>query len=196
MEVFSNAGYTVPEVRLIDYNACLPKLVEEDSKSSGSSGSSGSNGSGGGEKKRDRKGQGKKKISNEELSIQGRIKKAVRKYCDELNCTNPNIEKAAFMYAQELRINGVESVDAGSSILLDCVVIAEKFFDTLDRDLNELEEDEDGDYPSFKNWNVEAYRMNEGSIFMTMDYCLYLKGEYVDTEGSKKSGGKKKKAKT
>jgi serine/threonine protein kinase len=184
-EVFVKAGYEVPKVRLIDFDACLPKSVEEDDNSENdSTGVSG-------EKKRNRKGGKGNKVSGDELSKQSRIKKAIRKYCDELSVTNPKIEKAAFMYAQELRRCGISSVDAGSSTLLDCVVLAEKFFDTETRELEELEDDEDEQFPSFANWNVESYKDNESAILMVMDYCLYLRGEYAETDNNK--GCKKKK---
>ena len=195
LEVFSKAGFAVPDIRTIDYNLCLPEAEDdeghEENSGSSSSGSSGGSGGSGGERKRDRKGNGKPKLSSIELSKQSRIKKAIRKYCDELNVTNANIEKAAFMYAMD--VSKIVDVDVGSSILLDCVVIAEKFFDTVERDLNDLEEDEEDEFPSFQNWNVEAYRENEGTIFMVMDYCLYLRGRYIEDDGSGKGGKKKKK---
>ena len=61
----------------------------------------------------------------------------------------------------------------------------------IERELEELEDDEDEQFPSFANWNVESYKDNESAILMVMDYCLYLRGEYAETDNNK--GCKKKK---
>ena len=119
--------------------------------------------------------------------------KAIRTYTNELGCKNPNIERAALLYANELRQAGYDAVDVGSAVLLDCVILAEKFFDGELRDFDELEEDDGEDFPSFKAWDLEAYKENESAVFQTMDYCLYLRSECVAESGA--MGGKKKKVK-
>jgi len=200
--VFSSSDdYPVPPVRLINFADCLLKSKEnaenhQDSTSSSSSSSSSSsnnnNNNNGGEKKRDRKGNGKNG-KNDELTRQKRMIKAIRTYTNELGCKNPNIERAALLYANELRQAGYDAVDVGSAVLLDCVILAEKFFDGELRDFDELEEDDGEDFPSFKAWDLEAYKENESAVFQTMDYCLYLRSECVAESGA--MGGKKKKVK-
>ena len=203
VECFTKAGFVVPEIKLIDFTTCLPgpkddtennKNVTVDingssSSSSSSNSSNNSNSGAGGEKKRNRG----KNSDNAELTRTTRMKKAIHKYCSELGCIeNPNIEKAALLYANEIRRTGYCDVDVGSSIVLDCVVIAEKFFEPEGRDLEELEEDGGEEYPSFAAWELETYKENEHTIFAIMDYCLYLRGGNEDVG----NGGRKKKARS
>ena len=195
LPMFKKAGYEVPPVSLIDFATCLPDHFEVANNSEKKENAAPSAGAGAGadagEKKKNKKGGSSGGgMSTEELTRLSRMKKAISGYCRELNCVNPKIEQAALLYATELRHAGCTDVDVGSSVLLDCCVLAEKFFDTQERDLDDLDDDDGEETPSFKNWTIETYKKNERLIFMTMDYCLYLRN---GDDGNGKSGGRKKK---
>jgi hypothetical protein len=53
--------------------------------------------------------------------------------------------------------------------LMDCVVLAHKFFERHLTDLTELSVE----YSMFENWDLDEYIDNEGTLFMMMDFCLY-----------------------
>jgi hypothetical protein len=57
-----------------------------------------------------------------------------------------------------------------SQSLLDCVVLAHRFWETEVYNLKELDAAEKG---AFGSWSLEEYIDNEATLFMIMDYCLY-----------------------
>ena len=101
--------------------------------------------------------------------------KTIRMLCNELGCEHPMTPYAAFVYSQQMFLQIDDTLDdiSHSQTLLDCVVLASKFFETEVRDLQELEEE---GTRSFADWSLEEYYDNEGTLWMLMDHCLYPRG--------------------
>ena len=57
-----------------------------------------------------------------------------------------------------------------SAALLDCVVLAFRFWEREVLDLECLEEHDTG---LFAQWNLAEYVDNETTLFLLLDYCLY-----------------------
>ncbi|KAK1745018.1 serine/threonine-protein kinase [Skeletonema marinoi] len=55
--------------------------------------------------------------------------------------------------------------------LLDCIIIANKFYEQELIDIDNLAEE----YPSFQDFDVDTFRDNEVALCSLMDYCLYLR---------------------
>jgi serine/threonine protein kinase len=84
---------------------------------------------------------------------------------------NPFTVSAAFEYAQMmLQLDDELDNLSESNTLLDCIILAFRFFEVEVLDLNELDKWQDG---PFGNWTLQQYIDNESTIFMLMDYCLY-----------------------
>ena len=82
---------------------------------------------------------------------------------------NPMTAQAALTYSiQASQLDDVDDIE-NSQMLLDCIVLAHKFFERHRYDLNELE-NEGG---KFDGWDLEQYVDNECTIFMLMDFSLY-----------------------
>ena len=83
---------------------------------------------------------------------------------------------AALVYSQQMYLQIDDLLDdlTESQTLLDCVVLASKFFETELIDIQELE-----GTGSFKDWSLEEFYDNEGTIWMLMDHCLYPRGAMV-----------------
>ena len=88
-----------------------------------------------------------------------------------MNWVNPLTSQAALFYS--IQMSQLEDVDdlTESQSLLDCIVLAHKFFEKDLFDLCDLENGEGS--PHFHSWTVERYIDNESTIFMMMDFCLY-----------------------
>ena len=89
--------------------------------------------------------------------------------------TNPITAQAALTYSiQMTELCDVDDPDE-TQALLDCVVLAHKFFE---RDLHDLTELQDTGGKMFENWDLDEYVDNESTIFMMMDFCLYPRRFY------------------
>mmetsp|Transcript_6151 Transcript_6151/g.7969 ORF Transcript_6151/g.7969 Transcript_6151/m.7969 type:complete len:296 (+) Transcript_6151:3-890(+) len=64
-----------------------------------------------------------------------------------------------------------------SQALLDCVVLAHRFFEVDAIDLNELEQENEEDAKTkkgvFGGWSLSEYIDFESTLFMLLDFCLY-----------------------
>ena len=96
----------------------------------------------------------------------------VEKLCDELGgAENPMTVPAILDYAAQMEQLDDELDDLNkSTALLDCVVLAFRFWEREPLDLEGLEEHQHG---SFATWNREEYIDNENTMFLMLDYCLY-----------------------
>ena len=114
--------------------------------------------------------QSKKKTNKVDPKLAKRFQ-TIQNICTSMEWTHPLTAQAALCYSIQMsqledEIDNLKE----SQALLDCCVLAHKFFEPHLTDLNELEEQDTG---SFKNWDIETYVDNEGTIFMMMDFCLY-----------------------
>lgn len=98
--------------------------------------------------------------------------KFIKKVCDWMEWDNPLTAKAAMVYATQMNeITGnVDDMDA-SNTMLDCLVLAHKFFEcnlSGTSDLDDL-------YEKFGQscFDADEYLGNENTIFSMMDFCLY-----------------------
>jgi serine/threonine protein kinase len=116
------------------------------------------------------KGGGKNKKNKVDPVLAKRFQ-TIQKVCDSMEWTHPLTAQAALSYS--IQMSQLEDVDdiKESQALLDCCVLAHKFFEKDLVDLTELEEETTSGF--FKDWETEQYADNEGTIFMMMDFCLY-----------------------
>jgi hypothetical protein len=100
-----------------------------------------------------------------------RRKKKIKQLCYELEAKHSMTLQAAFCYCQRMLELDDELDDLSSSqTMLDCVLLAHKFFEVEMLDLMELNENYS---KSFSDWDLDQYRDNESTILMLLDYCLY-----------------------
>ena len=110
----------------------------------------------------------KKKIS----SVLSKRSKFIRKVCDWMEWDNPLTAEAAMVYSTQMNeiIGNVDDLNE-SHALLDCLVLAHKFFEEHlcgTSDLNAMyEKFGQGDF------NAEEYGGNENALFSVMNFCLY-----------------------
>ena len=55
------------------------------------------------------------------------------------------------------------------------MVIANHFYEEQMINLEDLVEDNGEDFPSFVDFDLETYKDNQSALFMSMDYCLYIR---------------------
>ena len=144
---FANLGLVEPPVRLVNVNLSLPYDHDEELAN----------------QENLRNGPKRKSVKRRQL---------VEKLCNELGgAENPMTVHAALDYAAQMEQLDDELDDLSkSSALLDCVVLAFRFFEREPLDIEGLEEHGRG---SFANWNLEEYIDNENTMFLMLDYCLY-----------------------
>jgi serine/threonine protein kinase len=99
--------------------------------------------------------------------------KMIRKIAHDLESENPLTVQAALCYSIQLSQldDGIDDLDESQG-LIDCVVLAHKFFE---RELWDLKSIEDLDSGVFRkvSWSLQEYVDNEATIWMLMDFCLY-----------------------
>jgi serine/threonine protein kinase len=170
-EVFRKFGFTTHEktFRILNVNEALPFDSEEDDEESGENDPAGSNSKN--QKNNDK--QGKKRVDKTLLKRYQNIQKV----CSSMKWNNPMTAQAALTYS--IQMSQLDEVDdmKEPQALLDCVVLAHKFFEKDVCYLQELEVGEGG--PMFKNWSFEQYIDNEGTLLMMLDFCLYPR-EWMD----------------
>jgi serine/threonine protein kinase len=111
--------------------------------------------------------------------------KKIQKICEWIGWEAPMTVQAAMIFSiQMAELVGNDVIDnlADCSTLLDCTVLAHKFFEQhlcCASDLERL-------YQHFSNgraeWDSDAYAENESTLFMMMDFCLYPR-RIVDYSG-------------
>lgn len=151
--LFQKYNMDVPRVRIITVSMALPFDGEENEENYNANNVV--------------KGNKKKKKNPVLLKRQ----KTIQRLCKELGCTHPMTKNAALAYSQQMyQLDDTLDDIKESQSLLDCVVLASKFFETELTDLSSLEEE---GTKSFSNWSLETYSDNEATIWMLMDHCLY-----------------------
>ena len=110
-----------------------------------------------------------KSSKHRKLSSRERL---VKKLCCEIGSSNPKTERAALMFAKRMEQldDELENISE-TQTLLDCIVIANKFYEQELIDVDSLAEE----YPSFQNFDLNSFRDNEFALCSLMDYCLYLR---------------------
>lgn len=93
----------------------------------------------------------------------------IQKICNSMEWTDPMTAQAALMYS--IQMSELDDVDdmENSQALLDCIVLAHKFFERHLSDLEALQ----GSGGRFEGWNVDEYTDNEGTLLMMLDFSLY-----------------------
>lgn len=163
LPIFEKFGLEIPPIRIIDINAVFSTDDDDEDEKIIENALKPINGN-------------KKKTSSKQKKLLSPRERLIKKLCNEIECNNPKTEAAVAVYAKEMEQLDDELEDiANTQTLLDCVVVASRFYEEELISLKELEEDDGELYPSFKNFDIETYRDNETAIFMIMDYCLYLR---------------------
>jgi len=153
--LFGKFGLTVPSVRIIDIAAALPFDDQEEDDT---------------ENVTSNVNKSKKKGSKRNRVLERRLQ-TIDCVCRELNAGNPMTRHAAAEYAQQLyQLDDTLDDLAASQSLLDCIVLAYRFWELEVVDLHAMDSADKG---SFAKWSLEEYVDNEATIFMIMDYCLY-----------------------
>jgi serine/threonine protein kinase len=120
----------------------------------------------------------KKKMTNSKVDSK-LVKrwKIIEKICSWMEWDNPLTAHAAMTYSRQMEelvddedTNGIENLEE-SQILLDCVVLAHKFFERHLSARYSVEEL----YQHFAKveFDPDEYYNNESTILMMMDFCLY-----------------------
>eukprot|EP00934_Nitzschia_sp_Nitz4_P008738 Nitzschia sp. Nitz4//scaffold8_size234185//116680//118044//NITZ4_001265-RA/size234185-processed-gene-0.116-mRNA-1//1//CDS//3329559830//8728//frame0 len=106
----------------------------------------------------------KKKV---DPAILNRFRK-IQTVCKSMEWENPLTAQAALMYTVQMcELCDVDDPDDPQA-LLDCVVLAHKFFERELVDLSSLNES----HRCFEGWDMDSYVDNEGTLFMMLDFCL------------------------
>jgi len=160
LPIFEKFGLEVPPIRTIDINVAFVTDDDEDEDDADEKVNQNALKTINGNKK-------KSSLKQQKLSPRERL---IKKLCNEIGCSNPKTEVAAAMYAKQMEKLDDEMEDiANTQTLLDCVVVASRFYEEELIDLEEL------DSGSFKDFDIDTFRDNEGAILSIMDYCLYIR---------------------
>jgi serine/threonine protein kinase len=94
----------------------------------------------------------------------------IRRVSTAMGWNHPVTAQAALCYSIQMsELCDVDDLNESPQALLDCVVLAHKFFERDFTDLKEL--------PSlhslFAKWDLDEYVDSESTLFMMMDFCLY-----------------------
>jgi serine/threonine protein kinase len=160
--VFSKFGFPYPSVTVIDLDTALPLST---CNSLGKYCSS--------ENKEPNTQHANKSSKSNPKSRHMRRETVIQGLCSELDLDHPMTVKAALCFAQELYQldDTIDDLDQSQG-LLDCVVLASRFFEIDLLDLNEVS----GCSQSFADWDLATYLDTESTIWMLMDYCLLPRG--------------------
>ena len=156
LPIFEKFGFKIPPIRVVDVNTAIPAEYQEND-----------------ENLNDNSASKNTKSKQQKLSPRERL---INKLCAELGCKNPKTEAAAAKYAKAMEEIDDEMDDiANTQTLLDCVVVASRFYEEELLSLEELSEDGGECYKSFKDFDIESYQDNEMALLMQMDYSLYTR---------------------
>lgn len=157
LPIFEKFGLEVPPVRTIDINVAFVTDDDDEDDADEKVNQNALKTINGNKKK--------SSLKQQKLSPRERL---IKKLCNEIGCANPKTEVAAAIYAKQMEQLDDEMEDiANTQTLLDCVVVASRFYEEELVDLEGL------DSGSFKDFDIDTFRDNEGAIFSIMDYCLY-----------------------
>jgi serine/threonine protein kinase len=176
--VFAKFGLTAPSiVRRIDMATALPFKTEaegDDPLIENANSENQPNGKPRGADKAGPASTSKKKndpaVIHREKQLQKRYER-IGKICQSLHATNEITVDAAYEYSiqfEELEDN-MDDYEK-SAALLDCIVLAYRFWETSVLDLHDLNDTNRG---YFSQWSLSEYTDAESTLFMLMDYCLY-----------------------
>lgn len=105
-------------------------------------------------------------------SVLSKRSKFIHKVCDWMEWDDPLTAKAAILYSTQMNeiIGNVDDLNE-SNTMLDCLVLAHKFFERHLCGSSDL----DALYEKFGQGGFDAdeYQGNENTIFSMMDFCLY-----------------------
>lgn len=154
--LFKKFGLEVPPVSIVDIDAALPLTSSDDEDESN-------------ENVHPNMTSPLSKTQKAKNRMIQRREKTVRRLCADLGGNHPMTPLAALCYAQQL-LELDDTIDDlnESQGLLDCVVLASRFYEVEVLDLAELS-DAGG---HFSDWSLDEYVDNEATLFMLMDYCL------------------------
>ena len=98
--------------------------------------------------------------------------KIIDKVLHELESVHPLTRSAALDYSIQMEQldDEMDSISSSSQSLLDCCILAYRFWERDVLDFEDLQERTTG---IFQSWSYEEYMDNESTIFMMLDYCLY-----------------------
>ena len=169
MPIFSKFGFAVPDVKVVNISRAFEADLDEEScdRKSIANALRTINGAGTADNK-------SKKQKNPKLTPR---QKLINKLCSEIGCKNPRTRLAVEVYAKCAEETIDDELDdiTTSSTLLDCVIIANHFYEESMVNVEELVEDNGEDFPSFAGFDLETYKDNQSALFMSMDYCLYIR---------------------
>jgi serine/threonine protein kinase len=99
--------------------------------------------------------------------------KLIQKVCDWMEWDNPTTAQAALTYSIQMADlnDDIDDLEE-SSVLLDCTVLAHKFFEQHLCGVSDI----DAMYQHFasgQEFDVESYAENESTLLLMMDMCLY-----------------------
>ena len=157
LPIFEKFGFKIPPIRVVDVNTAIPSEEDQENDENANNNSASKN----------------TKPKQQKLSPRERL---IKKLCVELGCKNLKTEVAAAKYAKAMEEIDDEMDDiANTQTLLDCVVVASRFYEEELLSLEELSEDGGEYYKSFKDFDIESYQDNEMALLMQMDYSLYIR---------------------
>jgi serine/threonine protein kinase len=155
--LFAKFGLKPPPVRILNLSLALPFDDAEEDTENPSPNLSKSMSKKGTKPKHDR-------------VLEKRVQ-TVDRICRELDAQHPLTRHAALEYCQQmLQLDDTLDDLTQSQSLLDCVVLAHRFWETEVVNLHDLNAADKG---PFASWSLEDYVDNEATLFMIMDYCLY-----------------------
>ena len=96
----------------------------------------------------------------------------IDKILHELESEHPFTRAAALEYSRQMEQldDGMDDAADDSQALIDCCVLAHRFFERYPPDMDDLNYRDKG---VFADWTLADYVDNEGSILMLLDFCLY-----------------------
>ena len=153
--VFAKFGLSEPKLRSISLAEALPYAENEEEEENISP--------------KKNLPQKDKKVKRDPI-LEKRMRR-IEKLCKELDSKNPITATTALEYCQQLyELDDELDKPDSSQGLLDCVILAFRFWELEVLDLKSLDDATTG---SFAKWTLENYVDNEGCLFMMLDYCLY-----------------------
>jgi serine/threonine protein kinase len=126
------------------------------------------------EKENNRNQRESKQLSSQKKtnSVLSKRSKFILKVCDWMEWDNPFTAKASMLYITQMNeiIGNVDDLNA-SNAMLDCLVLAHKFFERNLCGTSDL----DALYEKFgySGFDTDEYLGNENTLFSMMDFCLY-----------------------
>ncbi|KAL3917785.1 MAG: hypothetical protein SGARI_007631, partial [Bacillariaceae sp.] len=100
--------------------------------------------------------------------------KFIEKVCARMEWVHPMTPQAALTYSIQMG-EVCDDVDdlVESTVLLDCIVVAHKFFERHYSDPEELEARMYSHFAAGAGFDLEDFSENESTLLMMMDMCLY-----------------------